>query len=495
MQKFRFHLSFRVLALLLFASFLFVLFSACSYSSTENTIAIQSSSTYIDEEITQAFLERYVTSLDIALTGENDLVFTDPKTLSTSTLFLFFLQTSFQEYAENNPQSHGDAGEVYKKSDGRYHIPVQDIEELLSRYFTKDTDFCPYSLSGYNEDTQEICVSIFGGFGGARNIKLLSSKRFHNTLTLEVGFYENSDLTKLLYCKEYVLKKENDHYQYQSIRKKYSDASVSPSFIALKYGIIGMVSNGEFLNLVGGENALQNCTSISAGEVLDSEFSVYSSQDLSSDKTPLTSNLLKSTFWQSNKSIKDLQFSKSGIQKGILWQSNPNNALPRPVEIAKPDTREYRLTQDFLSDNFKISCEYSLSDVFSADLDQDGTSEHIFSANTVLDHQTSLPCGVVSGKDQQFLVKDEHRVFSFVFLEKSGVLTPLFQKVLGSGEYSRSDLLFSSFPLGLYDLNGDGNMEICIEHQLGNIPVVQVYHQSEKAYQVVLDASFPSIKG
>ena len=64
-------------------------------------------------------------------------------------------------------------------------------------------------------------------------------------------------------------------------------------------------------------------------------------------------------------------------------------------------------------------------------------------------------------------------------------------KFLGEGEHLYNALIFSADLLGIFDINGDGEMELCVENKLFDTSVVEVLQRMEKdGYRTVLYNDF-----
>lgn len=164
----------------------------------------------------QAITEK-LGDLDLCL---YDLQFTDPQKIPSENLYEFF---SYVTSAGDNGYPKDYHMKWYSKTDGKFHVPVADVRQVLSRFFEK-FNFDPAQVSGYNAKTGEF-NTVVDGFGGVRFQKLLEKRQLSaDTMAYTVGFYD--ELYQVMqYAVTYTLRFDDANYRYLSIARK---TAVSP---------------------------------------------------------------------------------------------------------------------------------------------------------------------------------------------------------------------------------------------------------------------------
>jgi hypothetical protein len=221
MKKYLFH----ILTVTLLAS---ILLGGCSAgssvktSSGQSTSAISSSGQNVSAtmpesmkkalEMTDQKIADRFGNLDICL-GDN-LLFTDSKDISSKTLFTFYCYiTTCDEYPKDYFQKW------YNKNDAEYHVPVDNIVNVLNKYFDR-VNFDPKRISEYNAKHQTIDCDYINGFGGA-NFPKFSKKEIisNDTLKVTISYYD-PDYKSVKYSKIYTIRYTDDGYKYLSIIKQ-----------------------------------------------------------------------------------------------------------------------------------------------------------------------------------------------------------------------------------------------------------------------------------
>lgn len=154
-------------------------------------------------------------NLDMCL-GDS-LIFTNSKDISSDTLYSFFCYiTQSEDYGKNY------SDKWYNKKEGKYHIPIKDIIDILNRYFDS-VNFDPSKLPatyGYNAKMQELINNGLLGFGGVRFPKLVNKEIISdNTLKVSVDYYTDDTYKKVDYNKAYTILYSDVGYKYLSIVK------------------------------------------------------------------------------------------------------------------------------------------------------------------------------------------------------------------------------------------------------------------------------------
>lgn len=154
---------------------------------------------------------RYIEGLDIAV--GDDLLFTDPATIPSQTLLMFFCCVTDQNETVNSSR-------WIDQEDGQFHIPLSEIETTVRQYLGDKARLDPTQITGYDAVKREVVTPIFAGFGGARFIKLTGKEIVaKDTFSLTAGFYDESYKT-LLCTKVYTIRVTDTGYQYLSIVMK-----------------------------------------------------------------------------------------------------------------------------------------------------------------------------------------------------------------------------------------------------------------------------------
>lgn len=161
----------------------------------------------------QGFIDRYIQDLDIALVGENELLFEDSAQIPSRTLYMFFA------YAVTHDKLY-DPQQWVNKADGRYHIPLDTVTTTISRYF-KTVNFDPADVPNYVSASKEFVTPVFAGFGGGRFVRLRDKAILSkDTVRLTADFYDGEGFAKVVYSKVYTVQISGDGYKYLSITKE-----------------------------------------------------------------------------------------------------------------------------------------------------------------------------------------------------------------------------------------------------------------------------------
>lgn len=153
--------------------------------------------------------DRYIEGLDVAL-GDK-LVFTDSKQIPSDTLYMFFSFVASRDDATSQSW--------YNRADDRFHIPLAAVTTTLNRYFDA-VSFDPTKITTYVPATKEFVTPIFGGFGGARFVKLQKRAVVSaDTIRLTADFYDGPNYAKIVSTKVYTIRVLADGYHYVSITK------------------------------------------------------------------------------------------------------------------------------------------------------------------------------------------------------------------------------------------------------------------------------------
>jgi hypothetical protein len=172
-----------------------------------NTAFYQSLS---DDEL----MYKIASDLDLCLIGSNELLFTDPETIPSKTLFMFFIYVFSQEVFEGIK----DPLMYFNEDIDKYSIPVRDIRQLLQGYFEKFI-FDPSQVEGYDQAADAIHVNIMSGFGGARFPELESKTFNKDLLTMTVAYHDGPEYQKISYTKTYEIRFTSDGFMYLSIAR------------------------------------------------------------------------------------------------------------------------------------------------------------------------------------------------------------------------------------------------------------------------------------
>lgn len=438
------------------------------------------------EAVDAAFLERYVTSLEVCLTGSNELVFDDVNKLTSETLLRFFL------YAINSEQDPEHIGEQWLESDGKYHVPTADIEEVLGRYFERQPPFQPEVLSGYSAAKDEFVFQTVTGFGGDRYVKLLESEREGSRVQLTVGFYTDGTLSTLQYTKRYTLEEGEENYRYLQVTKEYPEEKSAISYVGIGEGIVGYTQDMAFYSASGGPKMEKYVREMSPSEVLSSEYRVYSeSGEVTTVR--LDDTLVKDEVYRSGNTTDAVRFTEKAKSLGTLYLSGNIDPLPRPVtdlsgEVS--ETMKNRVRQ-VLSQNGATRAEANITKALSCDTDGDGTEEIYLCANSKRSEGNNLPIGVTVKENGGYQVSAGSGIYSLVLRLDGETTEVVDSKFLGEGEHLYNALIFSVDLLGIFDINGDGEMELCVENKLFDTSVVEVLQRTEEdGYRTVLYNDF-----
>lgn len=180
----------------------------CSYFFKNDTKIINATTNEMSDT---EYIDKYIRNLDIALIGENELIFDDSTEIPSNTLYKFFI------YATCNDELY-EPEQWFNENDKRYHIPLRVVSKTLNKYFNK-LNFNPEEVYCYDTKNEEFIDEMFDGFGGARFIKL-RKKEFldNNILSITSDFYdENFEIKD--YTKIYKIELGKNYYKYLSIEK------------------------------------------------------------------------------------------------------------------------------------------------------------------------------------------------------------------------------------------------------------------------------------
>ena len=130
-------------------------------------------------ELTDDYLISLVLPLDMALRDENTFRFADTEELNETQLYVAFLLLA--DYAEL--EKYQDA------EDDLFYFPLDVIVEHIEPYF-KSFTFQGELYHNYDEATDCIVTATASGFGGDRNVKLLSKEISGNIVSFDLGYYE-----------------------------------------------------------------------------------------------------------------------------------------------------------------------------------------------------------------------------------------------------------------------------------------------------------------
>jgi hypothetical protein len=154
-----------------------------------------------------------IAEIDLHLIGDNELLFSDPETIPTKTLFIFFLSAFNQEVYYGDREYK----EFFDESSDLFFIPVKDIKETLQRYFEKFS-FDPKEISDYDPATDTIRASTMSGYG-SRSTKLESKSFDQDRLTMTVIRYADLEHQEIMYRKTYTVRFTADGFFYLSIAR------------------------------------------------------------------------------------------------------------------------------------------------------------------------------------------------------------------------------------------------------------------------------------
>ena len=147
-------------------------------------------------------------SMDIALLGDDELIFEKSTDIPSKQLFAFAMYIINQE---------GIQRENWEAWQG--NIPLDVIEQALSCYLG-EVYFDPEEIENYDPQNQVFTGRMIGGFGGARNARIVSEDQAENVLTLVLDFCDMQDDNKVYYTKTYKIQINGESYQYLSIAKQ-----------------------------------------------------------------------------------------------------------------------------------------------------------------------------------------------------------------------------------------------------------------------------------
>ncbi|MDR1321379.1 MAG: hypothetical protein LBK56_08165 [Gracilibacteraceae bacterium] len=155
---------------------------------------------------------KIASDLDLCLIGSNELLFTDPETIPSETLFMFFVYVFNQEVFEGIK----DPLMYFNEDVDKYSVPVRDIRQLLQGYFERFI-FDLSQVEGYEQAEDSIFINTMSGFGGARFPKLESKLFDKDRLTMTVAYYDGPEYQKISYTKTYEVRFTSDGFMYLSI--------------------------------------------------------------------------------------------------------------------------------------------------------------------------------------------------------------------------------------------------------------------------------------
>ena len=285
-----------------------------------------------------------------------------------------------------------------------------------------------------------------------------------------------------------MLKADDEHYRYCSIRKDYDGAASYPAYFLLGQSLIGYVQDGVFYNIIGDGATPSLYDRISAGEILGTPFHIYCATSYTGDRM-LNKKLISSAFF-TEKTLYSLKLSEKGQDLGTLYFSGDCDPLPRKPSVSSaPDSEDNRaLVMRALAESTTRPANYHVDAAYRVDVDGDGTVETILCANSARSASGGLPLDVSVSESGSYLVAQQSPLFSLILMEKDGRLQTIYFKSLGAGEHGFSDLFFSSELLGCFDLDGDGALELCTRTTYHETPVIQVYDLVGDTYSLVIDA-------
>ncbi len=152
------------------------------------------------------FAEQYIVSLDIALGDENMLLFDDASEISDGELYSFFL---YAVNAETVFDGFDPERAWYRAQDGLYHIPPDDIQAVLDRYFD-GAAFSPDRIADYDAKRGEVLLPALPHPAGVRYMKILSRTERQGLVRVIAAFYDADDYTHELYRKRYTFRFEKE---------------------------------------------------------------------------------------------------------------------------------------------------------------------------------------------------------------------------------------------------------------------------------------------
>lgn len=179
--------------------------------------------------LTDEYLISLVYGLECALRNDNQFTFDHPEELSESQLYILFLLLT--EYAVLEDQWDSDEGAFCFTSDV--------ICSQLQKYF-KSFVFDITEHEKYDEAKNAIITPTASGFGGDRNMKLVSKEIDGNTASFAIDFFEDYEMQTTAYQrKTYMIEFYEGGYYYLSAEVDDADSSMSGTeaeFITAEFG-------------------------------------------------------------------------------------------------------------------------------------------------------------------------------------------------------------------------------------------------------------------
>ncbi|QOR36875.1 hypothetical protein IMX26_08730 [Clostridium sp. 'deep sea'] len=142
-----------------------------------------------------------------------DFLFKTPLDLTTETLYGFFIERMDAIDPECNL-----CQTWYNYNDNNLHIPISDIEKILSTYLI-EYNFSPEEIKNYDKNSNSIITPTITGWGGYFTGNILSKQLIDNILTLEVEFYCDMSYP-YRGIKTYTILIEENGYKFLSVTEK-----------------------------------------------------------------------------------------------------------------------------------------------------------------------------------------------------------------------------------------------------------------------------------
>lgn len=499
----------RFYPMILFFVLCCLLLTACSNKEEEELFA----------QVDANFIQQYIVGPENCMLDFNDLVFSDPTFLPQSALFTYFIHDMQQK---SLAAGRDLAADYYHADLKRYDFPKSFIEENLNAFFGDIVITSGYAYRDWGVNTPKDCLPFyvetpFGtdpfiikiqvmtpeDLGHAQNtpfyprqmVAQIAEKKVQNgQLVLDVDFYPDQEALaqkKIAYSKIYTMEKTKTGFRYQSVSKHYRRAEQPTVFFGLQYGFVAAIKDGHWYPMGAYNGHFNSQTTwsvadiVSPGEILTTPFAVYQANALAEEGAYYClSDDQIGAYQASLQNIDTMRFWNGESAKGVLWLANGSQALPQTITIAEEEDNHFytAYTRQYLQEHGLKNTRIHLSPIYTVDFDQDGQEERFFYANAMQGNEFAEE-DVKNDK-----VQPGHGVYALLFMEKDGEISAVYEEI--SKTATGIDLYFQCRLLGLFDLDGDGIMELCFETMHWDCPSVFVYQWQAGRWQTKIETGF-----
>ena len=249
--------------------------------------------------------------------------------------------------------------------------------------------------------------------------------------------------------------------------------------------IIYIGINGHFMGTYEDNN--WNTFMIKDG-LLDNSFRVILNEELNSPISYTEYNQnekLKKDVYIVNEESKEQVFTFDTKNLVIASSFNP---IPREVQNIAITEQHKQYIRTLLNDNELTQCTVNVSQVLEAEFDNDETTEYFIIANSsrkeISEENTSIFSDFNFSPDTEIPAKKG--VYSIIIMVRNDEIIPICENYVSAGTHPVENVDYSSLLLGLYDLNDDGKMEICIQNTYHNSYETIIYDYVDNVFRPVL---------